>query len=72
MLIKVNRQRLFLGKQTAALFRLIPDVLCQLIVLREGRAQIDMRQCVCCGACIRECPMEAIAIAETDDTEDNE
>ena len=40
--------------------------------LREGKAQIDMQQCVCCGACIRECRMEAIAIAETDDTEDNE
>ena len=35
--------------------------------LREGKAQIDMQQCVCCGAC-----MEAIAIAETDDSEDNE
>ena len=40
--------------------------------LREGKAHIDMQQCVCCGACIRECSMEAIAIAETDDTEDNE
>lgn len=34
-----SRERLFLGKQTAALFRLIPDVLCQLIVLCKGRAQ---------------------------------
>ena len=33
---------------------------------------ISEAQCVCCGACIRECSMEAIAIAETDDTEDNE
>lgn len=41
-------------------------------MLREGKVQIDMQQCVCCGACIRECPMEAIAIAENDDTEDNE
>ena len=40
--------------------------------LREGKAQIDMHQCVCCAACLRECSMEAIAIAETDDTEDNE
>ena len=42
------------------------------IALHEGRAQIDMQQCVCCGACIRECSMEAIAIAENDNTEDNE
>ena len=42
------------------------------IALCEGRAQIDMQQCVCCGACIRECSMEAIAVAENDNTEDNE
>ena len=34
-----RRERLFLGKQTAALLRLIPNVLCKLIVLCEGRAQ---------------------------------
>ena len=34
-----RRECLFFGKQAAALFRLIPDVLCQLIVLCEGRAQ---------------------------------
>ena len=34
-----RRERLLLGKQAAALFRLIPDVLCQLIVLCEGGAQ---------------------------------
>ena len=34
-----RRERLFLGKQAAALLRLISDVLCQLIVLCEGRAQ---------------------------------
>ena len=34
-----RRECLFFGKQTAALFRLIPNVLCQLIVLCEGRAQ---------------------------------
>ena len=34
-----SRERLFLGKQAAALLRLIPDVLCQLIVLCEGGAQ---------------------------------
>ena len=34
-----SRERLFLGKQAAALLRLISDVLCQLIVLCEGRAQ---------------------------------
>jgi hypothetical protein len=34
-----SRERLFLGKQDVALFRLIPDVLCKLIVLCEGRAQ---------------------------------
>ena len=34
-----SRERLFLGKQAAALFRLIPNVLCQLIVLCEGGPQ---------------------------------
>ena len=34
-----RRERLFLGKQTAALLRLIPNVLCKLIVLCEGMAQ---------------------------------
>ena len=34
-----RRERLFLGKQAAALLRLISDVLCQLIVLCEGGAQ---------------------------------
>ena len=34
-----SRERLFLGKQAAALFRLISNVLCNLIVLCEGWAQ---------------------------------
>ena len=34
-----SRERLFLGEQAAAFFCLILDVLCQLIVLREGRAK---------------------------------
>ena len=38
-----RRECLFFGKQTAALFRLIPNVLCQLIVLCEGRAQRRFR-----------------------------
>ena len=66
MLIKVNRQLCCGCEEWGAV--------CPMgaATLREGKAQIDMQQCVCCGACIRECPMEAIAIAETDDTEDNE
>lgn len=66
MLIKVNRQLCCGCEECVAVCRWA------LRRCEEGKAQIDMQQCVCCGACIRECPMEAIAIAETDDTEDNE
>src|SRR5699024_9670366 len=34
-----SRERLFLGEQAAALFRLVPDVLCKLIVLCKGGPQ---------------------------------
>ncbi len=39
------------------------------IAMPQGRAQIDTRQCLCCGACIRECLMAAITM--DNNTNDN-